>query len=193
MHLTILRIFFRKNYANLHIHFISLFLSERIFNPREYVICWLNSLCYSSFVKSIQNRNPFFCCFRKVYISTIKRKCRGFRSDILNGTFTSPGATPFFNCLLIRSVYHLLNLWGMNFFAFWFIEIPRCWISLLKLGGTITNSQSFFKHNALISALSWPLKVSITINECCSFWVTKLFAHGFKVVKIDFSNNLTYF
>ena len=54
--------------------------------------------------------NPFrinsFCCFRQVSISTMERACRGFKSNILTDTFTSPGATPFFNCLLTQSVYH---------------------------------------------------------------------------------------
>ena len=54
--------------------------------------------------------NPFrtdsFCCFRQVYISTTQRACRGFKSNILTDTFTSPGATPFFNCSLTRSVYN---------------------------------------------------------------------------------------
>ena len=51
--------------------------------------------------------NPFridsFCCFRYVYISTIQCGCRGFKSDIFNDTFTSPGATLFFNCSPTRS------------------------------------------------------------------------------------------
>ena len=36
---TILSVFFRKYYANLHLHFICSFLSERVFNAREYFIC----------------------------------------------------------------------------------------------------------------------------------------------------------
>ena len=39
VHLTILRVFFSKNYDNLHLHFICSFVKERVFNPREYYIC----------------------------------------------------------------------------------------------------------------------------------------------------------
>ena len=76
---------------------------------------------------------------------------------------------PFFNCSLIRYASHVLNVWEMNLFAFWLIQISRGWNFLVKLCGTITNLQSFFKHDDLISALSCLLKVYVTINEYCSF------------------------
>ena len=145
MHLTISIVFFSKNYANLHLYFICSFISGRFFNPPEYFIFWLDSHCYASFF--------------------IQR----FQVGYLHWYFHITWSYTILICSLIRSAYLVLNLWEMKFFAFWLTEISRSWNLFVKLYGTITNTQSFFKHNALISKLSWRLKVPITINEFCSF------------------------
>ena len=106
-----------------------------------------------------------FWCLRWLYVSTIHRAWRGFKSLNLRDTLTSPGATPFDNCLLTLSAYHALNLFEINFFADWLMLISKGWNLFVRLCGTITNSQLFFAHNRFISLLSWPLKVSIIIKE----------------------------
>ena len=80
-------------------------------------------------------------------------------------TLTSPGATPYDNCLLTLSAYHVLNLFEINFFADWLMLISKGWNLFVRLCGTITNSQLFFAHNRFISLLSWPSKVSMIIEE----------------------------
>ena len=126
-----------------------------------------------------------FCRFRYVCISTIERVCKDFKSDIFIYTLTSPRATPFFNCSLIRSAYYVLNLWEKKVFAFWLIEISRGWNLLIKLCSTITNSQSFqtqwFNFGFILTF------EGIHHNQwVLLLWVTKLFFLGFKVRKDDF-------
>ena len=58
-----------------------------------------------------------FWCLRWLYISTIHRAWRGFKSLNLRDTLTSPGITLFDSCLLTLSGYQLLNLFEINFFA----------------------------------------------------------------------------
>ena len=106
-----------------------------------------------------------FWCLRWLYVSTIHRAWRGFKSLNLRDTLTSPGATPFDNCLLTLSAYHALNLFEINFFADLLMLISKGWNLFVRLCGTITNSQLFFAHNRFISLLSWPSKVSMIIEE----------------------------
>ena len=106
-----------------------------------------------------------FWRLRWLYVSSIHRTWRGFKSVNLRDTLTSPGATPFDNCLLTLSAYHVLNLFEINFFADWLMLIFKGWNLLVRLCGTITNSQLFFAHNRFISSLPWPLKVPIIIKE----------------------------
>ena len=96
-----------------------------------------------------------FWCLRWLYVSTIHRAWRGFKSLNLRDTLTSPGATPFDNCLLTLSAYHALNLFEINFFADWLMLISKGWNLFVRLCGTITNSQLFFAHNRFTSSLSW--------------------------------------
>ena len=131
-----------------------------------------------------------FWCLRWLYISTIHRAWRGFKSLNLRDTLTSPGATPFDNCLLTLSAYHALNLFEINFFADWLMLISKGWNLFVRLCGTITNSQLLFKYNHFIPSLSWPLKVSIIIKDCCSSGYPLLLADKYgKMITLNRSSH----
>ena len=127
-----------------------------------------------------------FWCLRWLYVSTVYRTWRGFKSLNLRDTFISPSATPFDNCLLTLPAYHALNLFEINFFADWLMPISKGWNLLARLCGTITDSQLFFEHNCFISSLSWPLKVSIIIEGALVFRVAKLLLFGRQIWKDNY-------
>ena len=99
-----------KGFSSVKITQIYIYISFACFSAKGFSI--LRNTSFADLTASVMPAlsNPFridsFCCFRQVYISTIQRAYRGFMSNILTDTFASPGATPFFNCSLTRSMYH---------------------------------------------------------------------------------------
>ena len=91
-----------------------------------------------------------FWGLRWFYVSTIHRAWRAFKSLNFSDTLTSPGATPFDNCLLTLSAYHALNLFEINFIADWLMLISKGWNLFVRFCGTITGTQLFFAHNRFI-------------------------------------------
>ena len=97
-----------------------------------------------------------FWCLRWLYVSTINRAWRGFKSLTSRDTLMSPGTTLFDNCLLTLSAYHALNLFEIKFFVDWLMLISKDWNLFLRLCRTISNPQLFFGHKHFISSLSSP-------------------------------------
>ena len=136
---------------------------ERIFYPCEDIICKFDRLSYPC---SIRTFDYGIVLFPEMVVRVYDPiGVRRFKSLYLRDSFTSPDAIPFGNCLLTLSAYHLLNLFEMNFFAACVTLISYL---LIKLCGTMANSQFFFVVSRFIPYLSWSLNASMIIRERCS-------------------------
>ena len=125
-----------------------------------------------------------FFCFRQVYISTIQRAYRGFKSNIFTDTFTSPGATPFFNYSLTRPVYHEFMGGELLYFL-----IDRN-TKMLEIVAQIIRYNSQLAIIFQMQYLNFDVILTFEGTDhhlwVLLLWVTKLFLLGFEVEKEDF-------
>ena len=115
----------RKNTKNSVV--VSIEFSTRVKTSLAHMIAWLIPAASKPLIMKS------FWCFRWLHVSKIHRAWKGFKSLILRDTLTSPGATPFDNCLLTLSAYQALNLFEINLFADWLMLISKGWKLALKI------------------------------------------------------------
>ena len=105
-------------------------------------ICKYNRLSYPCSIKTFDHGTALFP-------EVVVRVCnplgvKRYQIAQFKGYFCITRHDPVENCLRTRSAYLVFNLFEINFFAAWYMLICKGWNLLVRLWGTITNSQLFF-------------------------------------------------
>ena len=106
----------------LKILLLSLFI-KRVFHLFEDIICTCDSLADPTGLKPLTMES--FWCLRWLFVSTIHQAWRGFKALNLRDNLTLSSATPFDNCLLTLSAYHVMNLFEINSLLIDWCKYPK--------------------------------------------------------------------
>ena len=180
----------KKEKKLLKILLLSLFI-ERVFYSCEDIICRCDSLTDPCSIGTFDN--GIILVFEMIVCLNNPPSMKRFQITQFEGYFNIARCNSVWQLLLTLSAYHALNLFEINFFADWLMLISKGWNLFVRLCGTITNSQLFFAHNRFISSLSWPLKVTIIIEERWSSGYPSTFFLVDKYGKIITLNGSSHF